>query len=89
MSELLIPLIVQYQARIPPEFTLITRGVTLIEEVAYSLDPAFDATTIFQPMVKKLLVKKLDPKNLTEFFKDNLYEFEHLMKNLPVTSMVS
>jgi ubiquinone biosynthesis protein len=83
MSELLIPLIVQYQARIPPEFTLITRGVTLIEEVAYSLDPAFDATTIFQPMVKKLLLKKLDPKNLTEFFKDNLYEFEHLMKNLP------
>ena len=83
MSELLIPLIVKYQARIPPEFTLITRGVTLIEEVAYSLDPAFDATTIFQPMFKKLLLKKLDPKNLTEFFKDNLYEFEHLMKNLP------
>jgi ubiquinone biosynthesis protein len=83
MSELLIPLIVQYQARIPPEFTLITRGVTLIEEVAYSLDPEFDATTIFQPMVKKLLLKKLDPKNITEFFKDNFYEFEHLMKNLP------
>ncbi len=83
MGELLIPLVSKYKARVPPEFTLIARAVSLIEEVAYSLDPEFDATAVFKPMVKKLLLKKFDPKNLSEFFKDNLYEFEHLLKNLP------
>ncbi len=83
MSELLIPLVSKYQARVPPEFTLIARAVLLIEQVAYSLDPEFDATAIFKPMVKKLLLKKFEPINLSEFLKDNLYEFEHLVKNLP------
>jgi len=83
LSELAIPLIFKYQARIPPEFTLIVRAVTLIEEVAYSLDSEFDATSEFKPMVKKLLMKKLSPKNLSGLFKDNMFELEHLVKNLP------
>lgn len=83
LSELAIPLIFKYQARIPPEFTLIVRAVTLIEEVAYSLDSQFDATREFKPMVKDLLLKKFSPKNMTDLFKDNMFEMEHLVKNLP------
>ncbi len=83
ISELLIPLVSKYQARVPPEFTLIARAVSLIEHVASSLDPEFDATEIFKPMVKKLVLKKFEPTNVSEFLKDNIYEFEHLLKNLP------
>lgn len=83
LSELAIPLIFKYEARIPPEFTLIVRAVTLIEEVAYSLDSEFDATAEFKPMVKKLLLQKLSPKNMADLFKDNMFELEHLVKNLP------
>jgi ubiquinone biosynthesis protein len=83
LSELAIPLIFEYQARIPPEFTLIVRAVTLIEEVATSLDSEFDATSEFKPMVKKLLLKKFSPKNMADLFKDNMFELEHLVKNLP------
>jgi ubiquinone biosynthesis protein len=83
LSELAIPLIFKYQARIPPEFTLIVRAVTLIEEVATTLDSEFDATSEFKPMVKKLLLKKFNPKNMADLFKDNMFEMEHLVKNLP------
>src|SRR5690606_15272908 len=61
LSELALPLITKYQARVPPEFTLIARAVSLIEEVAYSLDGEFDATAQFKPMVKKLLLQKFNP----------------------------
>ncbi len=83
LSELALPLITKYQARVPPEFTLIARAVSLIEEVAYSLDGEFDATSQFKPMVKKLLLKKFSPQNMADLFKDNMFELEHLMKNLP------
>lgn len=83
LSELALPLITKYQARVPPEFTLIARAVSLIEEVAYSLDGDFDATVQFKPMVKKLLLQKFNPKNVADVFMDNLFELEHLVKNLP------
>jgi ubiquinone biosynthesis protein len=83
LSELALPLITKYQARVPPEFTLIARAVTIIEEVAYSLDSQFDATAQFKPMVKKLLLQKFTPKNMADLFMDNLFEMEHLVKNLP------
>ena len=69
-----MPLIYKYQAKIPPEFTLIVRSVSLIEEVAYSLDSEFDATTLLKPMVKILLLKKISPENIGEFFKENFFE---------------
>ena len=83
MKDLAIPLIYKYQAHIPPEFTLIIRSVSLIEGVAYSLDPEFDATNVLKPMVKKILLKKISPENIVEFFKENMFELEHLVKNLP------
>jgi len=83
LSELALPLITKYQARVPPEFTLIARAVSLIEDVAYSLDGEFDATAQFKPMVKKLLLQKFNPKNMADVFMDNLFELEHLVKNLP------
>jgi Predicted unusual protein kinase len=83
LSELALPLITKYHARVPPEFTLIARAVSLIEEVAYSLDGEFDATAQFKPMVKKLLLQKFNPKNMADVFMDNLFELEHLVKNLP------
>jgi ubiquinone biosynthesis protein len=83
LSQLAVPLIAKYQARIPPEFTLITRAVTIIEEVAYSLDEELDATAMFKPMVKKILLKKFNPQNLSDILRENIFEFEHLVKNLP------
>lgn len=83
LSQLAIPLIAKYQARMPPEFTLIVRAVSIIEEVAFVLDEELDATALFKPMVKKILLKKFSPQNLSDLFKENIFEFEHLMKNLP------
>jgi ubiquinone biosynthesis protein len=83
LSDLAIPLITKYQARVPPEFTLIARAVTMIEEVAFTLDGQFDATAQFRPMVKKVLMQKFTPKNLADLLTDNLFEIEHLLKNLP------
>lgn len=84
LTQLAVPLIAKYQARMPPEFTLIIRAVTLIEDVAYSLDEELDATAFFKPMAKKLLLKKITPHNISDFFRDNMFEFEHLVKNLPL-----
>lgn len=83
LSELAIPLIFKYQARIPAEFTFITRSVTMIEGVAYSLDGDFDVTAELKPMVKKLLLNRFNPKDISDIFMENLFEFEHLVKNLP------
>nr|WP_232728097.1 AarF/UbiB family protein [Methanobacterium sp. MZ-A1] len=83
LSELALPLITKYRARVPPEFTLIARAVSLIEEVAYSLDGEFDAAAQFKPMVKKLILQKFSPKNMADVLVDNMFELEHLVKNLP------
>jgi ubiquinone biosynthesis protein len=83
LSDLAIPLITKYQAHVPPEFTLIARGVTLIEDVAHTLDGEYDATAQLKPMVRKILLKKFSPKNMAGLFKDNIFEVEHLVKNLP------
>lgn len=34
-------------------------------------------------MVRKILLKKFSPKNMAGLFKDNIFEVEHLVKNLP------
>ncbi len=83
LSQLAIPLIAKYQARMPPEFALITRAITLIEEVAFSLDEDLDATALFKPMVKELLIKKFSPHNLSDLFKENMFELEHMVNKLP------
>lgn len=61
LNQLAIPLITKYQARMPPEFTLIIRVVSIIEDVAFTLDEELDATALFKPMIKKNSGEEIQP----------------------------
>ncbi|MCK9152309.1 ABC1 kinase family protein [Methanobacterium alcaliphilum] len=75
----------KYHISLPSEFVLLARGIAMLEETGQRLDPQFNTTKILQPMARKILHEKLTPFKLIDFIKDNLFEFEHLLKIVPRT----
>jgi ubiquinone biosynthesis protein len=49
------------------------------------LDPTFNGIHLTQPLIKKIIKKKLSPLNLLEYQTQYLFEIEHLLKDLPQT----
>jgi len=76
-------LMIKYDVSLPREFVLMARGLGLIEEIGIKLDPDFDIVEELKPLAKKLILKKLNPSNLTDYVKHNIIEVEHLLKALP------
>ena len=53
------------------------------ESVGRALDPEFDMITLAKPYVKKMMIRKLDPRKYLREFAATLDEFIRLFKILP------
>ena len=73
----------KYGIKFPKEFVLLARVITMMEDTGQKLDPEFNGVEISKPLVKKLLIRKLNPARLLDFLGENIFEFEHLLKVLP------
>ncbi len=79
----LISLMRKYNVQVPSEFSLLVRGIALVEDTGERLDPNFNPVESFKPMARSVMSKKISPSNMINFIKDNFFEFEHLLKILP------
>ncbi len=79
----LISLMRRYNVQVPSEFSLLVRGIALVEDTGERLDPNFNPVESFKPMARGVIIKKVSPSNMIDFIKDNFFEFEHLLKILP------
>ncbi len=81
----LLRLMRKYQATLPRELVFLARGIGMVEETGGRLDPTFNAVEIAQPLVRKIARKRLSPLNFLDYLKKNIFEMEHVMKNVPVS----
>ena len=81
--EKLIDTMIKHGVTLPREFVMIGRGVALIEDIGYNLDPEFNAAEALERLSKKLVRQKFNPVNIANSSLNYLLDVEHLMKDLP------
>lgn len=79
----LIKLMKKYNVRLPSEFVLMARGISMIEELGLKLDPEIDIVTILRPIARRMITKRYSPSRLFKLFRGNLFDIEHLFNVLP------
>lgn len=73
----------RHQIKLPSDFTLMGKVLVTSEGVGRSLDPEFDMITMTQPYIKKLMIRRLDPRRQIQDFNYTLEDFSNLVKILP------
>ena len=79
----LIDTMIKHGVTLPREFVMIGRGVALIEDIGYNLNPNFNATVALKRLSKRLMYEKFKPTNIATGSFNYLLEVEHLLKDLP------
>jgi len=81
--EELIEIIRKHRIMLPPDLALMAKALITEEGVGRVLDPDFDFFALATPYVKKLMVRKLDPRRNLKEFVSLLEDFSRLVKTLP------
>jgi ubiquinone biosynthesis protein len=79
----LLSLMRKYNVQIPGEVSLLIRGIALVEDTGERLDPNFNPVEEFKPIARSVMRQRVSPSHMIDIIKDNVFEFEHLMKTLP------
>ncbi len=75
----------KHKIRLPKDFILLGRVLTMAEDLGRKLDPTFNGITLAQPLITKIIKKKLSPLRVLDYQTQYLFEIEHLLKDLPQT----
>jgi ubiquinone biosynthesis protein len=75
----------KYKIRLPKDFILLGRVLTMAEDLGRKLDPTFNGISLAQPLITKIIKKKLSPLRVLDYQTQYLFEIEHLLKDLPQT----
>lgn len=75
----------KHKIRLPKDFILLGRVLTMAEDLGRKLDPTFNGISLAEPLIKKIIKKKLSPLRIFDYQTQYLFEFEHLFKDLPQT----
>jgi ubiquinone biosynthesis protein len=78
-------LMAKYKIRLPRDFIMLGRVLTMAEDLGRKLDPTFNGISLAQPLIKKIIKKKLSPLRLLDYQNQYIFEVEHLLKDLPQT----
>ena len=60
----LLDLISRHQLRLPPDIFFMIKAMIQVESIGLLLDPNFDITAKVRPFIKRLITKRLHPKQL-------------------------
>jgi len=75
----------EHQLKLPRDFILLGRVLSMAEDLGRKLDPNFNGIEVAEPMIRKLLKKRLNPLRWRNYQVRYLFETEHLLKDLPQT----
>ncbi len=78
-------LMLKYKIKLPKDFILLGKVLNILEEIGLELDPKFNLIEVTEPLIKKLLAKRLDPRNIFNYKTQYLFELQHIGKDLPRT----
>ncbi|MCK9150646.1 ABC1 kinase family protein [Methanobacterium alcaliphilum] len=78
-------IMVKHKIKLPKDFILLGRVLSMAEDIGRKLDPTFNGIYLAQPLIKKIIKKKLSPMRFLDYQTQYLFEIEHLLKDLPQT----
>ena len=78
-------LMVKHKMKLPKDFILLGRVLSMAEDLGRKLDPSFNGIEFAEPLIKKLFKKKLNPLRMLDYQTQYLFELEHIIKDLPQT----
>ena len=79
----LLFLMQKYDVRLPNEFVLMARGLSMVENIGLRLDPDIDVVSLLKPFARKLMFQRYNPFNLASNAKNSFFTFEHVLRGLP------
>ena len=79
----LLFLMQKYEVRLPNEFVLMARGLSMVENIGLRLDPNINVVEYLKPIAKKLIVQRYNPKKMVDNAKNSFFAFEHVLRGLP------
>ncbi|MCQ2961967.1 MAG: AarF/ABC1/UbiB kinase family protein [archaeon] len=79
----LLFLMQKYEIRLPNEFVLMARGLSMVENIGLHLDPNINVVEYLKPIARKLIVQRYNPKKMVNNAKNSFFAFEHVLKGLP------
>ncbi len=79
----LLFLMQKYEVRLPNEFVLMARGLSMVENIALRLDPNINVVEYLKPIAKKLILQRYNPKKMVDNAKNSFFAFEHVLRGLP------
>jgi ubiquinone biosynthesis protein len=75
----------KYTIKLPKDFMLLGKVLSTLDDIGLELDPNFNLIAVIEPLIKKLLTKRLNPMNILNYETEYLFEFQHIAKDLPRT----
>ncbi|MBQ2962883.1 AarF/ABC1/UbiB kinase family protein [Methanobrevibacter sp.] len=79
----LLFLMQKYDVRLPNEFVLMARGLSMVENTGLRLDPDIDVVALLKPFARKLMVQRYNPIKMASNAKNSFFAFEHVLRALP------
>ena len=79
----LLFLMQKFDVRLPNEFVLMARGLSMVENTGLRLDPDIDVVALLKPFARKLMVQRYNPIKMAHNAKNSFFAFEHVLRALP------
>lgn len=79
----LFSLTTRHELQIPPQYFLLIKAVTQIEDLGCRLDPNFDLTTHLGPMLRKVFLRRYSIKRLFNDIYESGSDVLYLMREVP------
>ena len=79
----LLFLMQKFDVRLPNEFVLMARGLSMVENTGLRVDPDIDVVALLKPFARKLMVQRYNPLKMVSNAKNSFFAFEHALRALP------
>ena len=79
----LLFLMQKFDVRLPNEFVLMARGLSMVENTGLRLDPDIDVVALLKPFARRLMVQRYNPLKMASNAKNSFFAFEHVIRALP------
>ena len=79
----LLFLMQKFDVRLPNEFVLMARGLSMVENIGLRLDPDIYVVALLKPFARKLMVQRYNPLKMANNAKNSFFAFEHVLRALP------
>ncbi|NYB51971.1 MAG: AarF/ABC1/UbiB kinase family protein [Methanobacteriaceae archaeon] len=76
---------VKNKIKLPRDFILLGRVLSMAEDLGRRLNPEFNGIEVAQPLIRKMIARRMNPLRLADYQTRYLFELEHLFKDLPET----